>query len=756
MLRGHQQHHLTSVPSPPSMGACEESMDTNNNLQSAAGTGGARPSPGLTQQLPPQLNHHPPQVGPPQLASHSPSPGGHHSPQQQQRQHHQQQPQHQQQSLVRSSHGPHGHGFGHGHGHSQLIDTSACWKDVFLGQREFSTFDEFSQLFSKFEKRSRFLFRVKNSSSVEAENRRRKDQIDGAIKYSGLVLCCVNSELGHGKPNSRSGQCKAHIYLRYRSSTRRLAIMTSSFIHNHPQEEGASLNTRICVTERLGKQDRLAPRRKGARSSKALLSVLPHAGQFPGGGRGTFSGHGPGLSLSSHSPPETALSTPSASPPVPLDLRAGRVPGGMLGGHPFLSGLPFLLPGASHLSAQEAFLQRLIQTQGGLSGGLSGVSGIQVPTSPSPSEILAQMGTNSSPLHGSGILPPFSPDSLLGKRLSPFRPFGTHATLPPEEAVGTSRAFSPSSLPPHLQSHFSSIVQNGITPPGSVSNASSTNQVAGGLLEPECVLRTSESKRLRLSPCGSESSLTLTGSAPTAEASNGHVAGSNDLRLRLFETTSNERTADSESEGSPRSTGARDEEATMMSALGSSLAAAQGQGGSLVQDLSTKAGLRRPSGASSPIEVPASPPASAPATPRTSSSSPVVLDDAGDVSLMDQDQPVSIIVRTGASEYELPWEQLESLFKLCAKCGGRVDDSAEDAHTEGCALTRLAVTDGSSNGASSNNTNVNLSNGGNGTGKSVENSSRAPITLETLCQLAKARRKHSSENSSSDAFNSER
>ncbi|XP_022702520.1 uncharacterized protein LOC111268062 [Varroa jacobsoni] len=201
MLRGHQQHHLTSVPSPPSMGACEESMDTNNNLQSAAGTGGARPSPGLTQQLPPQLNHHPPQVGPPQLASHSPSPGGHHSPQQQQRQHHQQQPQHQQQSLVRSSHGPHGHGFGHGHGHSQLIDTSACWKDVFLGQREFSTFDEFSQLFSKFEKRSRFLFRVKNSSSVEAENRRRKDQIDGAIKYSGLVLCCVNSELGHGKPN---------------------------------------------------------------------------------------------------------------------------------------------------------------------------------------------------------------------------------------------------------------------------------------------------------------------------------------------------------------------------------------------------------------------------------------------------------------------------------------------------------------------------------------------------------------------------
>lgn len=72
---------------------------------------------------------------------------------------------------------------------------------MFLGQREFSTFDEFSQLFSKFEKRSRFLFRVKNSSSVEAENRRRKDQIDGAIKYSGLVLCCVNSELGHGKPN---------------------------------------------------------------------------------------------------------------------------------------------------------------------------------------------------------------------------------------------------------------------------------------------------------------------------------------------------------------------------------------------------------------------------------------------------------------------------------------------------------------------------------------------------------------------------
>ncbi|OQR69202.1 hypothetical protein BIW11_12406, partial [Tropilaelaps mercedesae] len=478
---------------------------------------------------------------------------------------------------------------------------------------------------------------------------------------------------------NRSGQCKAHIYLRYRSSTRRLAIMTSSFIHNHPQEEGASLHTRICVTERLGKQDRLAPRRKGARSSKALLSVLPHAGQFPGGGRGAFSGHGPGLSLSSHSPPETTLSTPSASPPVPLDLRASRVPGGMLSGNPFLSGLPFLLPGAGHLSAQEAFLQRLIQTQGGLSGGISGVGGIQLPTSPSPSEIFAHMGTSSSPLHGNGILPPFSSDSLLGKRLSPFRPFGTHATLSPEEAVGTSRAFSPSSLPPNLQSHFSSIVQNGITPPGSVSNASSTNQVAGGLLEPECVLRTSESKRLRLSPCGSDSSLTLTGGgAAPVDASNGHVAdasGSADLPLRLF--GSGQR-AETDDDSSPRSAGGgRDDEATMMSGLAGSVT---NQGGSLIQDLSTKAGSRRASGTSTPIEVPASPLASAPATPRTSSSSPAPLDEAGETTLMDQGQPVSIIVRNGASEYELRWEELEPLFKLCAKCGGCVDDTADDAH----------------------------------------------------------------------------
>ena len=65
---------------------------------------------------------------------------------------------------------------------------------------------------------------------------------------------CSNKHSLLFRCSNRSGQCKAHIYLRYRSQTRRLAIMTATHIHNHPQEEGASLNTRICVTERLGRQ----------------------------------------------------------------------------------------------------------------------------------------------------------------------------------------------------------------------------------------------------------------------------------------------------------------------------------------------------------------------------------------------------------------------------------------------------------------------------------------------------------------------
>ncbi|XP_028967832.1 uncharacterized protein LOC100902320 [Galendromus occidentalis] len=607
------------VSSPPSMGACEESMDSNNNLHNAASSGAMQPSPGIAQS-------------------------------------------------------------------SVNIDTYPCFKEVFLGQKEFETFDEFSQLFSRFEKRSRFLFRVKNSSSVEAENRRRKDQIDSAIKYSGLVLCCVNSELGHGKPSNRSGQCKAHIYLRYRSQTRRLAIMTATHIHNHPQEEGASLNTRICVTERLGRQDRLAPRRKGARSSKPLLSSVmpPHSSQFVGRGRS--------FGLSSNSPPETVLSTPSASPPVPLDLRAGSVPGGVLS-HPFLSGLPFLLPGAGHLNS-DAFLSRLIQAQGGISGALSGV----VPSSTSPSEFLAQMRVG-SPLHGSGLVPPFSPDSLLGQRLSSFRPFvGAHAPPLPDESAGTSRAFSPGSLPPHLQSHFSHNVQNGITPPRSVSNGSNPNSTASGVLEPECLLRTTEAKRQRLSPCGSETSTTTSMNVVT---SNGFA------ETRSFDGEADIDVSDA-SRRSPRTRGADDEEVT------------------LVQDLSTKSGLsRRASSASSPVEVPVSP------VSRTSASSPIGPEDQDPPT---NQQPVSIIVRTGSSEYELRWEQLESLFRLCAKCGGGVDEISDSDH---------GAKSSTFNGVSSKS--VAAING------SIQGEA-GPITVETLCQLARRQRDHSHP----DPYNSER
>lgn len=212
----------------------------------------------------------------------------------------------------------------------------------------------------------------------------------------------------------------------------------------------------------------------------------------------------------------------------------------------------------------------------------------------------------------------------------------------------------------------------GLTPPGSVSNASNTNQVAGGLLEPECVLRTSETKRLRLSPCESESSLTLTGSATAIDSAIGNgtdaTASPSDLPgLRLFgsggSSDRGER-IETDADSSPRSAAGRDEDVTeMMGNLENNIA----HDGSLVQDLSTKVGgSRRPSASSSPIDVPASPPVSAPATPHTSSSSAAPLDDAGDTNLIDQDQqqqPVSIIVRTGAGEYELRWEQLESLFK---------------------------------------------------------------------------------------------
>lgn len=139
------------------------------------------------------------------------------------------------------------------------VDTSSVFLDVFGNQSEFSTFEEFSVLFVKFEKKSHYIFRVKNSSSVEAENRRRKDKIDSAIKYSGLVLCCVNcgdaSKTLKRTPDGDSKQlCDAHIYLRYRSSSRKLAIISSSFVHNHPMQQGSGcFHRKRSVTERIGK-----------------------------------------------------------------------------------------------------------------------------------------------------------------------------------------------------------------------------------------------------------------------------------------------------------------------------------------------------------------------------------------------------------------------------------------------------------------------------------------------------------------------
>lgn len=139
------------------------------------------------------------------------------------------------------------------------VDTTAVFLDVFGDRTEFSTFEEFSELFVRFEKKSRYIFRVKNSSSVEAENRRRKDKIDGAIKYSGLVLCCVNcgdasKTLKRVQEGDSRQLCDAHIYLRYRSSSRKLAIISSSFVHNHQSQAGnGCFHRKQSVTERIGK-----------------------------------------------------------------------------------------------------------------------------------------------------------------------------------------------------------------------------------------------------------------------------------------------------------------------------------------------------------------------------------------------------------------------------------------------------------------------------------------------------------------------
>ncbi|XP_050047782.1 uncharacterized protein [Dermacentor andersoni] len=170
-----------------------------------------------------------------------------------------------------------------GNSNGVRVDTTAVFLDVFGERTEFSTFDEFSELFVRFEKKSRYIFRVKNSSSVEAENRRRKDKIDAAIKYSGLVLCCVNcgdasKTLKRVQEGDTRQLCDAHIYLRYRSSSRKLAIISSSFVHNHQSQAGnGCFHRKQSVTERIGKprDGRRKFVRAGDRMGKLTRPILP-------------------------------------------------------------------------------------------------------------------------------------------------------------------------------------------------------------------------------------------------------------------------------------------------------------------------------------------------------------------------------------------------------------------------------------------------------------------------------------------------
>lgn len=163
------------------------------------------------------------------------------------------------------------------------VDTSAVFLDVFGDRSEFATFEEFSDLFVRFEKKSRYIFRVKNSSSVEAENRRRKDKIDSAIKYSGLVLCCVNcgdanKTLKKVQEGDSRQLCDAHIYLRYRSSSRKLAIISSSFVHNHASQAGnGCFHRKQSVTERIGKprDGRRKFVKAGDKMGKLTRPILP-------------------------------------------------------------------------------------------------------------------------------------------------------------------------------------------------------------------------------------------------------------------------------------------------------------------------------------------------------------------------------------------------------------------------------------------------------------------------------------------------
>nr|XP_053646509.1 uncharacterized protein LOC128698332 isoform X2 [Cherax quadricarinatus] len=122
----------------------------------------------------------------------------------------------------------------------EYTDLSQCFTDIFGPAAQYDCFQAFQEDLCRFQEVSGSILRVKNSSSVAKDNKRRKTAVPDRMQYSSITYCCIH----FGQPKIRSKGlrpkqrylpcgCQFFITASYSYKLDTLLITKKNLIHNH-------------------------------------------------------------------------------------------------------------------------------------------------------------------------------------------------------------------------------------------------------------------------------------------------------------------------------------------------------------------------------------------------------------------------------------------------------------------------------------------------------------------------------------------
>ncbi|KAK8722991.1 hypothetical protein OTU49_011986, partial [Cherax quadricarinatus] len=122
----------------------------------------------------------------------------------------------------------------------EYTDLSQCFTDIFGPAAQYDCFQAFQEDLCRFQEVSGSILRVKNSSSVAKDNKRRKTTVPDRMQYSSITYCCIH----FGQPKIRSKGlrpkqrylpcgCQFFITASYSYKLDTLLITKKNLIHNH-------------------------------------------------------------------------------------------------------------------------------------------------------------------------------------------------------------------------------------------------------------------------------------------------------------------------------------------------------------------------------------------------------------------------------------------------------------------------------------------------------------------------------------------